>query len=183
MLCHWRYVLDDLFGKVQAVSCLGATHIPSRVDEMGRTYQADADDAAYATFELEGGVIAQINSSWDVRVRRDDLVTFQVDGTHGSAVAGLTKCWTQHRVNTPRPVWNPDQPQTIDFFKTWDEVPDNQVYDNGFKAQWEDFIRHVVTDAPWRFGLMEGVKGVQLAELGLQSWAERRWLNVPDLVA
>jgi predicted dehydrogenase len=183
MLCHWRYVLDDLFGKVQAVSCLGATHIPSRVDEMGRPYPADADDAAYATFELEGGVIAQINSSWDVRVRRDDLVTFQVDGTHGSAVAGLTKCWTQHRVNTPRPVWNPDQPQTIDFFKTWDEVPDNQVYDNGFKAQWEDFIRHVVVDAPWRFGLMEGVKGVQLAELGLQSWAERRWLDVPDLVA
>ncbi len=183
MLCHWRYVLDDLFGKVKAVSCLGATHIPSRVDEMGRSYAADADDAAYATFELEGGVIAQINSSWDVRVRRDDLVTFQVDGTHGSAVAGLTKCWTQHRVNTPRPVWNPDQPQTIDFFKTWDEVPDNQVYDNGFKAQWEDFLRHVVADAPWRFGLMEGVKGVQLAELGLQSWAERRWLDVPDLVA
>lgn len=183
MLCHWRYVLDDLFGKVQAVSCLGATHIPHRVDEMGRTYAADADDAAYATFELEGGVIAQINSSWDVRVRRDDLVTFQVDGTHGSAVAGLTKCWTQHRVNTPRPVWNPDQPQTIDFYKTWDEVPDNQVYDNGFKAQWEDFIRHVVADAPWRFGLMEGVKGVQLAELGHKSWAERRWLDVPDLVA
>ncbi len=183
MLCHWRYVLDDLFGNVQAVSCLGATHIPQRVDEMGRPYTADADDAAYATFELEGGVIAQINSSWDVRVRRDDLVTFQVDGTHGSAVAGLTKCWTQHRVNTPRPVWNPDQPQTIDFFKTWDEVPDNQVYDNGFKAQWEDFIRHVVADTPWRFGLMEGVKGVQLAELGHKSWAERRWLDVPALVA
>ena len=182
MLCHWRYVLDNLFGKVQAVSCLGATHIPQRVDEMGRSYTADADDAAYATFELEGGVIAQINSSWDVRVRRDDLVTFQVDGTHGSAVAGLTKCWTQHRVNTPRPVWNPDQPQTIDFFKTWDEVPDNQVYDNGFKAQWEDFLRHVVTDTPWPYGLMEGVKGVQLAEIGLQSWAERRWLPVPDLV-
>ena len=183
MLCHWRYVLDNLFGKVQAVSCLGATHIPQRVDEMGRSYTADADDAAYATFELEGGVIAQINSSWDVRARRDDLVTFQVDGTHGSAVAGLTKCWTQHRVNTPRPVWNPDQPQTIDFFKTWDEVPDNQVYDNGFKAQWEDFLRHVVTDTPWPYGLMEGVKGVQLAEIGLQSWAERRWLPVPDLVA
>ena len=182
MLCHWRYVLDNLFGKVQAVSCLGATHIPQRVDEMGRSYTADADDAAYATFELEGGVIAQINSSWDVRVRRDDLVTFQVDGTHGSAVAGLTKCWTQHRVNTPRPVWNPDQPQTIDFFKTWDEVPDNQVYDNGFKAQWEDFLRHVVADTPWPYGLMEGVKGVQLAEIGLQSWAERRWLPVPDLV-
>jgi predicted dehydrogenase len=181
MLCHWRYVLDNLFGEVRAVSCLGATHIPTRVDEAGRTYDADADDAAYATFELEGGVIAQINSSWTVRVRRDDLVTFQVDGTHGSAVAGLTKCWTQHRVNTPKPVWNPDVPQTIDFYRTWDEVPNNQVWDNGFKVQWEDFLRHVVEDAPWKFTLVEAAKGVQLAELGLASWRERRWLDVPAL--
>ncbi|CCE99885.1 putative oxidoreductase (plasmid) [Sinorhizobium fredii HH103] len=181
MLCHWRYVLDNLFGEVKAVSCLGATHIPRRVDEQGRTYDCDTDDAAYATFELEGGVIAQVNSSWTVRVRRDDLVTFQVDGTHGSAVAGLTKCWTQHRVNTPKPVWNPDQPQTIDFYKTWDEVPDTQVFDNGFKAQWEMFLRHVAEDAPWPYGLEAGAKGVQLAELGLKSWAERRWLDVPEL--
>ncbi|WP_085033765.1 Gfo/Idh/MocA family protein [Ensifer aridi] len=181
MLCHWRYVLDNLFGEVKAVSCLGATHIPSRIDEQGRAYDCDTDDAAYATFELEGGVIAQINSSWAVRVRRDDLVTFQVDGTHGSAVAGLTKCWTQHRVNTPKPVWNPDQPQTIDFYKTWDEVPDTQVFDNGFKAQWEMFLRHVAEDDPWPYGLEAGAKGVQLAELGLKSWKERRWLDVPAL--
>ncbi|WP_331376682.1 Gfo/Idh/MocA family protein [Sinorhizobium chiapasense] len=181
MLCHWRYVMDNLFGEVRAVSCLGATHIPSRVDEQGRTYNCDTDDAAYATFELEGGIIAQINSSWTVRVRRDDLVTFQVDGTHGSAVAGLTKCWTQHRVNTPKPVWNPDQPQTIDFYKTWDEVPDTQGFDNGFKAQWEMFLRHVAEDGPWPYGLEAGAKGVQLAELGLKSWAERRWLDVPEL--
>jgi predicted dehydrogenase len=182
MLPHWRYVLDNLFGDVRAVSCIGATHLPDRVDEKGYAYRADADDAAYATFELEGGVIAQINSSWAVRVRRDDLVTFQVDGTHGSAVAGLTRCYTQHRVNTPRPVWNPDQPQTMKFEQQWEEVPDNQVYENGFKLQWEEFIRHVVADAPWRFGLLEGAKGVQLAELGLRSWAERRWLDVPRLV-
>ena len=181
MLCHWRYVLDNLFGNVKAVSCLGTTHIPKRFDEQGNAYVADADDAAYATFELEGGVIAHINSSWAVRVRRDDLVTFQVDGTHGSAVAGLTKCWTQHRTNTPKPVWNPDQPQTIDFYKTWQEVPDNVVYDNGFKAQWEMFIRHLVDGDAWPYGLMEGVKGVQLAELGLQSWKERRWLDVPAI--
>jgi predicted dehydrogenase len=180
MLCHWRYVLDNLFGKVQAVSCLGATHIPSRVDENGKTYQADADDAAYATFQLEGGVIAHINSSWDVRVRRDDLVTFQVDGTHGSAVAGLTKCFSQHRVNTPRPVWNPDVPQTMNFFDQWEEVPDVGS-ENGFKIQWEDFIRHVTADTPWHHGLIEGVKGVQLAELGMQSWAERRWIDVPAI--
>jgi predicted dehydrogenase len=181
MLCHWRYVLDHLFGKVKAVNCLGATHIPSRVDETGKTYQADTDDAAYATFELEGGVIAHINSSWCVRVRRDDLVTFQVDGTHGSAVAGLTQCFTQHRVNTPRPVWNPDVPQSMNFFDQWEEVPDNVTYDNGFKIQWEDFIRHVVAGTPWTFDLLEGAKGVQLAELGLRSWAERRWLDVPEL--
>ncbi|WIY53066.1 Gfo/Idh/MocA family oxidoreductase [Devosia sp. YIM 151766] len=181
MLCHWRYVMDNLFGEVQAVSCLGATHIPERVDERGNSFQCDTDDAAYATFELEGGVIAQINSSWTTRVRRDDLVTFHVDGTHGSAVAGLHKCWTQHRVNTPKPVWNPDQPQTMNFFADWEEVPDNWPADNGFKAQWEMFLRHVAEDAPWPYGLEAGAKGVQLAELGLKSWEERRWLDVPKL--
>jgi len=181
MLCHWRYVLDNLFGEVQAVSCLGATHIPQRVDEAGQRFDCDTDDAAYATFELEGGVIAQINSSWTTRVRRDDLVTFHVDGTHGSAVAGLHKCFTQHRVNTPKPVWNPDQPQTMDFFADWEEVPDNWPAENGFKAQWEMFLRHVAEDAPWPYGLEAGAKGVQLAELGLKSWAERRWLDVPRL--
>lgn len=181
MLCHWRYVLDNLFGEVQAVSCLGATHIPERVDENGKRFKCDTDDAAYATFELEGGVIAQINSSWTTRVRRDDLVTFHVDGTKGSAVAGLHKCWTQHRVNTPKPVWNPDQPQTMNFFNDWEEVPDNWPADNGFKVQWEMFLRHVAEDAPWEYGLEAGAKGVQLAELGLKSWAERRWLDVPKL--
>ena len=181
MLCHWRYVIDGLFGEVKAVSCLGATHIPERIDEAGKPYRADADDAAYATFELDNGVIAQFNSSWTVRVRRDDLVTFQVDGTHGSAVAGLTKCWTQHRVNTPKPVWNPDQPQTMNFFDQWEEVPDTAAYDNGFKAQWEMFLRHVAEGGPWPYGLEAGAKGVQLAELGLRSWAERRWLDVPAL--
>jgi predicted dehydrogenase len=181
MLCHWRYVLDNLFGPVRAVSCLGATHIPARVDEEGRRYDADADDAAYATFQLEGGVVAQINSSWATRVKRDDLVTFHVDGTEGSAVAGLSRCVTQHRVNTPRPVWNPDQPQTMRFDQQWEEVPDNVAYDNGFKTQWEEFIRHLLAGTPWKADLLEAAKGVQLAELGLRSWAERRWIDVPQL--
>jgi predicted dehydrogenase len=181
MLCHWRYVLDHTIAPVKAVSCLGATHIPKRWDENGDSYTADADDAAYATFELEGGIIAQMNSSWCTRVRRDDLVTFHIDGTLGSAVAGLHSCKTQSRVNTPKPVWNPDEPQALQFFDHWVEVPNNQIYDNGFKTQWEGFIRHLVEDAPWEYDLVSGAKGVQLAELGMKSWAERRWLDVPEL--
>lgn len=181
MLCHWRYVLDNVIAPVKAVSCTGALHIADRWDEAGNHYDADAEDAAYATFELEGGAIAHINSSWCVRVRRDDLVTFQVDGTLGSAVAGLHRCFSQHRVNTPKPVWNPDVPHTIDFFNNWDEVPDNAELDNGFKVQWEQFLRHVVEDAPWKYTLLEGAKGVQLAELGYQSWRERRWIDVPQI--
>jgi predicted dehydrogenase len=180
MLCHWRYVLDNLFGAVKSVSCLGATHIPKRWDENDKPYKADADDAAYATFQLEGGVVAQINSSWTTRVRRDDLVTFHVDGTLGSAVAGLHKCYSQARVNTPRPTWNPDVPQPINFFDTWAEVPD-AGYDNGFKVEWEMFIRHVCEDAPFKWTLLEGAKGVQLAEAGLKSWKERRWIDIPEL--
>ena len=181
MLCHWRYVLDNLFGEVKSVSCLGKVHIPERIDEAGKRYAADADDAAYATFELEGGAIAHINSSWCVRVKRDDLVTFQVDGTHGSAVAGLSRCTTQHRVNTPRPVWNPDVPQTMKFNDQWEEVPDTMIYDNGFKIQWEDFIRHVWEGAPWKYDLSEGVKGLQLVEAALKSWEERRWIDLPPV--
>jgi predicted dehydrogenase len=180
MLCHWRYVLDNLFGEVQAVSCLGATHIPYRWDENGRKYKATADDAAYATFQLAGGVVAHFNSSWDVRVRRDDLLTLQVDGTHGSALAGLRKCLFQSYENTPKPVWNPDMPQPIDFFEGWQEVPDEN-YGNAFKAQWELFLKHIAGEGTFRWNLLEAAKGVQLAELGLKSWRERKWLDVPRL--
>ena len=181
MLCHWRYVLDNVFGKVKTVSCLGATHIDKRVDESGKTYNCTADDSAYATFELENGIIAHFNSSWTVRVRRDDLLTLQVDGTRGSAVAGLRECYTQPYGNTPRPVWNPDIPQAINFFDGWSKVPDQEPYENAFKAQWELFLRHVVTDEPFPWDLLEGAKGVQLAEKGLESWAKRCWVSVPEL--
>lgn len=183
MLCHWRYVLDHVIAPVEAVSCLGATHIPERWDEAGKRYDATADDAAYATFKLAGGIVAHINSSWCTRVHRDDLVNFQVDGTHGSAVAGLFSCRSQSRVNTPKPVWNPDEPQKMDFYADWQDVPDNQPFQNGFRAQWESFVRHIVEGAPYRYTLLEGAKGVQLAELGLKSWAEGRWLDVPALTA
>jgi predicted dehydrogenase len=180
MLCHWRYVLDNLFGEVKAVSCLGATHISHRWDERGRKYKATADDAAYATFRLAGGVIAQFNSSWTVRVRRDDLLTLQVDGTKGSAVAGLRGCRSQSYGDTPKPVWNPDIPQPIDFYAGWREEPDVAA-DNAFKAQWELYLRHVAGEGAFRWNLLEGAKGVQLAELGLRSWKLGKWLEVPGL--
>lgn len=181
MLCHWRYVLDNIFGSVKGVFCLGATHIAERIDENGKPYNCTADDAAYSIFELEGGVIAQFNSSWTTRVRRDDLLTLHVDGTKGSAVVGLRDCWTQHYGNTPKPVWNPDIPNPIDFREGWTKVPEQEDFDNAFKAQWELFLKHVVLDTPFPWNLMEGAKGVQLAELGLESWEKKTWIRIPDL--
>ncbi len=183
MLCHWRYVLDNLFGEVKSVSCLGTTHIPARWDETGTKYKATADDAAYATFRLAGGAIAHFNSSWCVRVRRDDLASFQVDGTKGSAVAGLTRCFAQSLADTPRPMWNPDVRQTHDFAADWREVPDDKAYDNAFKAQWELFVRHVCEGGPFKWNLLEGAKGLQLVDCALRSWRARRWIDVPRLKA
>lgn len=181
MLCHWRYVLDDVFGKVKAVSCLGATHIDKRIDEQGNAYDCTADDAAYATFELDNGIIAHFNSSWTVRVRRDDLLTLQVDGTKGSAVAGLRECYIQHYGNTPKPVWNPDIAQPINFYDGWSKMPEQEQYDNAFKVQWELFLKHIVQGDSFPWDLREGAKGVQLAEKGLESWAKRAWVDIPEL--
>ena len=181
MLCHWQYVIQNLFGEVKSLTCLGATHIPTRWDEAGKPYKCTADDSAYATFELVNGVICHFNSSWDVRVDRDDLLTLQVDGTHGSAVAGLRDCKAQALAATPRCLWNPDIDSPIKYKDGWTRVPDQGPYDNAFKVQWELFLKHVVTGSPFPWSLAEGAKGVQLAELGLASWAKRAWVDVPKL--
>ncbi|WP_066946748.1 Gfo/Idh/MocA family protein [Streptomyces lushanensis] len=181
MFPHWDYVLHELFGRVTGVQALITTHIARRWDEQGKPYEATADDAAYGIFELDGGAVAQINSSWTVRVNRDELVEFQVDGTHGSAVAGLRGCRIQHRAGTPKPVWNPDLPATESFRDQWQEVPDNDEFANGFRAQWELFLRHVALDEPFPWDLLAGARGVQLAELGLRSAAEGRRFEVPEL--
>jgi predicted dehydrogenase len=183
MFAHWRYVLDNLFGKVRAVSCIGATHVRKRWDERGKPYASTADDAAYATFEIGGGPVVQFNSSWCVRVRRDDLLVLQVDGMKGSAVAGLRECFIQPLGGTPRPVWNPDVDSPINFWDGWTRVPNQRAYDNAFKTQWELFLRHVVKGEPFPWNLLEGAKGVQLAEKGMQSWQKRRWVPLPELKA
>ncbi|RKU26613.1 oxidoreductase [Candidatus Poribacteria bacterium] len=180
MFSHWRYVLDNLFGEVKGVSCIASTHLPSRRDENNEEYECTAEDAAYATFELEGGIIAHFNSSWAVRVRRDDLLTIQVDGLKGSAVIGLRDCWIQPLSGTPRPVWNPDIEQPIKFFDGWLKIPEQETYENAFRAQWELFLRHVVNDEPFPWNLLEGAKGVQLAEKGMESWKSRKWVEIPE---
>jgi predicted dehydrogenase len=181
MFPHWSYVLENLFGRVESVYARAVTHIPTRVDEAGRPYPATADDAAYAIFELAGGVMAQMNSSWTVRVNRKELVEFQVDGTHGSAVAGLFGCRIQPRNATPKPVWNPDLADEHDYHRDWMEVPDNDVFENGFKSQWEQFIRHVVEDADHKFDLLAGARGLQLAEAGLESSRTGMRVALPEL--
>ncbi|UMG93625.1 Gfo/Idh/MocA family oxidoreductase [Nocardioides sp. TF02-7] len=179
MFCHWNYVLENLFGRVEAVTAKAVTHIPERWDEDGRRYDATADDAAYAIFELEGGVIAQVNSSWAVRVERKELVEFQVDGTHGSAVAGLFGCRVQPRELTPMPVWNPDVPTSEDFRAQWAEVPDNQQFGNGFRAQWEQFLLDVHHGRPHPYDFAAGVRGLELVDAGLRSSAEGRRVEMP----
>ena len=178
MFCHWNYVLENLVGRVEAVTARAVTHIPRRWDEHGKPYPATADDAAYAIFELEGGVIAQINSSWTVRVHRDELVEFQVDGTEGSAVAGLHSCVAQHRSATPKPVWDPDLPAGQRFRDQWQPVPDNAEFDNGFKAQWEQYLRHVAGDGDHPYDFLAGARGVRLAQAGLRSSAEGRRITL-----
>ena len=181
MFPHWSYVLENLFGRVESVYAQAVTEIPQRVDEQGRPYPATADDAAYAIFQLAGGVTAQLNSSWTTRVNRDELVEFQVDGTHGSAVVGLFGCKIQPRNATPKPVWNPDLADTHDYAADWIESPANEVFENGFKTQWEEFLRHVLEDAPNRYDFLAGARGVQLAELGLRSSREGRRIELPDV--
>jgi predicted dehydrogenase len=181
MFCHWRYVLDHTFGAVRAVSCTGATHILERVDEAGQRYRCTADDAAYGMFELEGGILAQVNSSWATRVYRDELLSLHVDGTEGSAVAGLRDCKVQHRDQTPRPVWNPDLPNPFQFREQWVDSGGETQFDNAFKVQWEIFLRHVAEDDPFPHDFVDGARGVQLAELAYASWRERRWIDVPEI--
>ncbi|WP_370585759.1 Gfo/Idh/MocA family protein [Tessaracoccus sp. MC1627] len=182
MFPHWNYVLENLFGPVRSVYAQAAIHIPERWDEAGKAYQATAEDAAYGIFELDGGIVAEINSSWTVRVNRDELVEFQVDGTHGSAVVGLFGAKIQHRVGTPKPVWNPDLADDHDYAADWAELPTNEVFDNGFRQQWEEFLASYVQGTPYPFDLLAGARGVQLADAGLRSSREGCKVVLDDLL-
>jgi predicted dehydrogenase len=181
MFPHWRYVIDNLFGNIKSVNCIAATHIPVRWDENQNRYDCTAEDAAYGSFELQNGVLVSFNSSWAVRVRRDDLLTIQVDGTKGSAVATLRECRLQTAETTPRPVWNPDVESPLNYFENWTKINEGEASENAFKAQWKLYLRHVLMDEPFPWDLLEGAKGVQLAEKGEESWQKRSWVEIPEL--
>jgi predicted dehydrogenase len=181
MFPHWQYLLEELFGPITALYARQATHLPRRWDESGAPYDVTADDAAYALLEFAGGAFASVNSSWAVRVNRRELVELHVDGTHGSAVAGLRNCAVQHRVSTPVPVWNPDLPDPNDYLAQWTDIPDNGPVENGFKVQWELFLKAAARGQPFRWDLTEGAKGVQLAQLALQSSETGQRVEVPRL--
>lgn len=184
MFCHWEYLINDLFGSINRVMAHATIEVPERMNESGSPYKCTSDDAAYAIFVLDDGVTCQFNSSWTTRVRRDDLLTIQVDGTHGSAVAGLRECWIQSAAATPKPVWNPDIEQPINFYESWQRLPNAVEYDNAFKIQWELFIRHCVSDEPFPWDLRSAAAGVCLAEAGNRSAQQQRWVllaNESDL--
>lgn len=181
MFCHWRYVLGHLFGPVREVLCEGRIDIPERIDEAGHAYPVTAEDTAYAIFRMDNGLIVQINTSWAIRVYRDELFAMQVDGTEGSAVAGLRECRVQAGGATPRPVWNPDEPNPFRFRELWEPVPDSEDYGNAFRVQWEKFLRYVACDEPFPHSFRDGARGVQLAERAMESWQEHRWVEVPEI--
>jgi predicted dehydrogenase len=180
MFAHWRYIFDRLLGEIKAVSCRHITALPERRDETGNSYRVDVEDTAFAVFELAGGVLAQIGSSWASRVKRDDLLQIQVDGTRGSAVCGLYlyRCFVQPLVATPKPFFDPERPQPMVFDEQWQEMPDVEPARNGYRAGWELFLRHVAENAPFLSPFREGAKSVQLAEA---CYRERRWIDLLPL--
>ena len=182
MFAHWRYIFDRLLGEIKAVSCAHITALPERRDEAGDPYPVDVEDTAFAIFELTNGVLAQVSSSWASRVKRDDLLQIQVDGTRGSAVCGMHRCFVQPLAATPKPFFDPEHPQPMVFDAQWQEMPDVESVRNGYRAGWELFLRHVAEDAPFPSPFLEGAKSVQLAAACYQSNCERRWIDLPVLI-
>ena len=183
MFAHWRYIFDRLLGPIKAVSCRHMTALqPRRIDETGRPYDVDVEDHAFAMFELEGGVLAQISSSWASRVKRDDLLADPGRRHRGlGGVRAASLLYPAARSRRRSPFFSPEAPQAMIFDAQWQEMPDIEPFENGYRAGWELFLRHVAEDAPFPAPLLEGAKSVQLAEACYQSHRERRWVDLPPL--
>ncbi len=183
MMPHYSYMLDAVGGRPLDVVCHADTLVKKRWDEKGEPFTADADDSCLAISRLAGGAMAQIMSSWCVRVKRDDIIVMQVDGTEGSAVAGLQHCYIQRREGTPKGQWSLDVAAPVDFYKDWQKIPETEPYKNAFRIQWEMFLRHVIEGGDYPWNLRAGAQGVQYAEAAEQSWRSRRWIDLPEVAA
>jgi predicted dehydrogenase len=182
MMPHWRYVIEGILGPIARVVAATKTAIPERVDEEGRRYAVDVDDTSVTLAELASGAVGTIICSWATRVRRDDLLTLQIDGTGGSALAGLHRCWVQSAAATSTVRrFNPDTDIGADYRSDWTEVADATAYTNPYRVGWENFLRHVVADAPLLCDFAAGLRDVQLAEACYRSVAQRTWVSIDDI--
>src|SRR5215475_14360866 len=182
MMAHWRYMVDRLAAPVIGVSAVMSTAIPKRMDENGRLYEVDVEDTSHALLKLAGGAVGVITNSWATRVRRDDTMVVQIDGTGGSAVAGRFRCHTQSAAETPEAFTAAARPGGVDLMAPWrEQAPGPEANKSPFRHCWEDFLRHFAEDAPYLPTLVEGAKAVQLADLAYRSMAEQRWMAVPEL--
>jgi predicted dehydrogenase len=179
MYPHWRYVIEGLLGPMRRVVTALATATPERIDEQGARYPVDVEDTASTIVELENGAIGTILSSWATRVRRDDLLTFQIDGTKGSAIAGLHRCWTLSNADTPKTAhFSIANDLNIDYRANWTEVTEGVSRMNPYRVGWENFLRHVVTGAPMQADLAAGIRDVQFAQACYQSMREAKWIDL-----
>ena len=182
MYPHWRYIIENILGPICRVTAATTTAVAERVDELGQRYRVDVDDTSITLVELTSGVVGTIRCSWATRVRRDDLLTLQIDGTGGSAVAGLHRCWMQSTTDAPAIHHiNPTIDVAEDYRATWKEFPASEAV-NPYRMGWESFIRHVVTGAPMLSDLYAGLRDVQLAEACYRSATEKRWVELCAIV-
>jgi predicted dehydrogenase len=179
MVPHWRYIVEEIVGPIARVVSAAWTATPERVDERGARYRVDVEDSCAVLVALASGACGTILSSWATRVRRDDLLTLQVDGTHGSAIAGLHLCWTQTAGETPRIAhFNVKEDIGADYRAGWREVPAAGPYQNPYRIGWEQFLRHVVAGTPLRATFAAGIRALALAEACARSMKEERWVTL-----
>jgi predicted dehydrogenase len=182
MYPHWRYVIESMLGPIRRVVAATATAIPERRDEAGAAYRVDVDDTSVTIAELANGAVGTIICSWATRVRRDDLLTLQIDGTGGSAIAGLHRCWMQSNASTPLVQhFNPDRDLGFDYRADWKEVAGTGRHVNPYRIGWENFLRHVVDNAPLVSDLASGIRDVQLAQACYRSMTESKWVALDDI--
>lgn len=181
MFPHWRYITEALLGPIKAVSAHVAIRQKRRIDEDGKAYDVDVEDEVFAQFEHAGGVLAQVSSSWATRIRGDDMLTMQIDGSGGSAVAGLHHCYIMPAAATSKPHFDIDKPRTYSLNDDWMEVPEVWPGKNGYRQGWEMFLHHIAEGTPNTTTLLAGAKHLQLADACLQSHKERRWVELEEL--